>query len=251
MDGILFRSNFIRVLFASAALLLIGACTPAPIETGVNDPIEKQNRSIHGVNRALDQALVRPTANAYGTVVPGPVRTAVGNFSSNLGLPGAVVNGLLQFRIADAGQNLMRFLVNTTFGFGGILDVAGADLPEVATDFGETLHVWGVGEGAYIELPVVGPSTSRHTVGRIVDIAMDPLGFVLEGTERDVALGLGIAARFGDRYRYSDFIDSILYESADSYAQAQQLYLQNRRFQLSRGQAIDYEDPYDELLGLE
>ena len=228
------------------------ACTPAPIPTSIEDPLEEQNRGVHKTNRDLDRIIVRPTANAYGTVLPQPVRTGVSNFASNLNLPGMVLNNLLQFRIEDAGTNAVRFLVNTTFGFGGLLDVATeAGVPQEATDFGETLHVWGVREGEYIELPIIGPSTSRHAFGRVVDTIMNPLNFAIESPERGYVTATGIAARFGDRYRYSDLVDSVLYESEDSYAQARLLYLQNRRFQLSGGEQQEYFDPYEDIYGTE
>ena len=228
------------------------ACTPAPIETGLEDPLESVNREAHELNLAIDRIVLRPTATAYGTVVPAPVRTGVSNFASNLNMPGLVLNNLLQFRIEDAGANTFRFLLNTTFGLGGFLDVASdAGLDARATDFGETLHVWGVPEGQYVEVPAIGPSTERHLVGRIVDTALNPLNFVIQNPERGVATASGVVARFGDRYRLSDFIDSVLYESEDSYAQTRLLYLQNRRFSLSGEDSPEYSDPYEDIYGPE
>ncbi|MEP3347119.1 MAG: VacJ family lipoprotein [Litoreibacter sp.] len=231
-------------------VLVLAGCTAAPIGVGVNDPIEEQNRSTHAINRSLDRAFVGPASQGYGTIIPKPVRKGVSNFASNLNLPGQVLNNILQFRIEDAGHNTFRFLVNTTFGFGGLLDVAtDAGLENRFTDFGETLHVWGAPEGAYLELPLVGPSTERHAAGRVVDLLLNPLNFGTEGALRAAGTGASVAARFGDRYQYSDLVDSVLYESADSYAQAQLLYLQNRRFTLSRGEQADFEDPYEEVFG--
>lgn len=232
--------------------VLLAGCTAAPIGTGVNDPVEAQNRKTHHTNRELDRLLVRPTSNGYGSVLPSPVRTGVSNFASNLNMPGQVLNNLLQFRIENAGHNVFRFLVNTTFGFGGLLDVATeAGLENRTTDFGETLHVWGAPEGAYLELPLVGPSTERHAAGRVVDLLLNPLNFATEGPLRVAGTASSMAARFGDRYQYSDLVDSVLYESADSYTQAQLLYLQNRRFHLSGGEQPDYVDPYEDVYGQE
>ena len=100
-------------------------------------------------------------------------------------------------------------------------------------------------------MPFIGPSTERHAVGRIVDTAINPLNFVIQNPERGVATASGVVARFGDRYRYSDFVDSVLYESEDSYAQARLLYLQNRRFQLSGQEQREYRDPYEDIYGPE
>ncbi len=241
----IFRGSIVAGLIAG-----LTACTPAPIPNEINDPFEEGNRATHETNVDVDRAIVRPTANAYGTVIPEPVRNAVGNVASNLNLPGMVLNNLLQARIDDAGANLFRFLLNSTIGLAGTIDVATeAGLPARTTDFGETLHVWGVHEGNYLELPLVGPSTERHAAGRIVDTITNPLNLVFGGVDRTVLTATGIAARFGDRYRYSDLVDSILYESEDGYAQARLLYLQNRRFQLSDGAEQEFFDPYEDVYG--
>jgi phospholipid-binding lipoprotein MlaA len=166
-----------------------------------------------------------------------------------------VVNGVLQGRPGPALQNTLRFVVNTTIGVGGLFDPARAmGIEGKPTDFGETLHVWGLPEGAYQELPLFGPSTDRDTVGAIVDLAMNPVRLAFPGRAGDAATVASFASTLGDRYRYSDTVDSILYDSADSYAQARLLYLQNRRYELGQtGGTTDgsdavfvdpYEDPY-------
>ncbi len=243
------RSRLLRVL----PLVALMGCATAPAPQGINDPLEQVNRGVHGVNLALDRAIVGPGSNAYGTVVPEPVRRVVGNVAGTLDLPGDIVNDVLQANPEDAGINALRLAANLTMGVFGIFDAATAlGLPQRPTDFGETLHVWGAGEGAYLELPVFGPSTTRDAVGLVVDTVANPVRVLTEGREARAATAAGIFARLGDRYRYSDTVESILYESADSYQQARLLYLQNRRFEL--GQTADgagdddfvdpYEDPY-------
>lgn len=237
---------------------MLAACGPAPQATGINDPLEPMNRGIHGLNKGLDTVLLRPGAQAYG-VVPEPVRQGVSNVADTLDLPGDMANHLLQGRIGPATTNFLRFGVNVVFGLGGLMDVATeAGLPRDSTDFGETLHVWGVGEGPYVELPGFGPSTLRDAVGLAVDLGLNPVNRVAKGKDATAATLAKVLARLRDRGRYSNTVDSILYESADSYAQSRLLYLQNRRFELSRGAAaggegaaaddfIDpYEDPYAE-----
>lgn len=240
----------IRPARALAALVLaasLAGCAAAPPVDGINDPYEAQNRKAHAFNRGIDRIVLRPTSNAYGTIVPGPVRDGVGNFASNLNQPGTFLNHVLQGQGEDAVHTFFRFAINTTFGIGGIFDPAtGMGLPARKTDFGETLHAWGAGEGAYLEVPFVGPTTGRDFTGQIVDILMNPTMLAMEGDEATVAFGARVASRFGDRYRYSDFIDSVLYESADSYAQARLLYLQNRRFQLGQQDEADVYDPYED-----
>lgn len=239
--------RLVKIVAAFAVVSALAACATPDGPEAINDPFEAQNRAIHQVNRGIDRAVLRPGARGYGTAVPGPVRKGVDNFAGNLGLPGMVVNDLLQARVDDALWNASRFLFNTTIGLAGVLDPSTAmGLTERETDFGETLHVWGVGEGVYLELPLLGPSTGRDAVGKAVDMAMNPLNFVLPSDRAGAVAAIGVAAQFGDRYEHSDFIDSVLYDSADSYAQARLLYLQNRRFELSRSQEPDYFDPYED-----
>jgi phospholipid-binding lipoprotein MlaA len=232
------------------------ACT-APVASGINDPYEDQNRTRHEFNRKIDRALLRPAGAGYVETVPAPVQEGVANFADNLGEPSHFVNHVLQGDVEGAVMNTLRFAVNTTVGLGGVVDMAGAlGMPEFETDFGQTLYTWGVGEGAYVELPVLGPSTQRDTAGRVVDLFTNPLTNSLPDPESYYATGTSIAARVGDRGRFSDTVDSVLYDSADSYAQSRLIYLQNRRFELGGDAAYDdpyaessapeYEDPYDD-----
>ncbi len=234
-------------LAMAAAAVLAGCTAPAP-PAEPYDPNEQDNRAIHAFNKSVDQAFVGPAANTYGSILPEPVRAGVSNFAANLDTPGDVVNSVLQGRIGPAAENTLRFAINTTVGLGGLFDPARAlGVNGRPTDFGETLHTWGAGEGAYAELPFLGPSTSRDTAGKLADLALNPLRLVLPTAEANVATAVGAASTLGDRYRFGDTIDSILYESADSYAQARLLYLQNRRFEL--GQTVsedDFFDPYED-----
>jgi len=238
---------FRQQIVALAATGLLGACAAAPAPQVINDPNEADNREIHAFNRAIDSAILKPlTAGQTGE--PGLVGQGIGNFASNLDLPGAVVNNLLQLRIGQAAENTLRFGVNTVLGIGGLFDPATAlGVEGRDSDFGETLHVWGAPEGAYVELPLLGPSTDRDTFGMVVDYALNPLRFVIPKPERSVVTAAGIASTLGDRGRYSETVDSILYDSADSYAQARLLYLQNRRFELGQTSGDDdFEDPYED-----
>jgi phospholipid-binding lipoprotein MlaA len=237
--------------------MLLAGCAARPMSEGIDDPLEPANRSVHQLNVALDKAIVGPGSDVYGKIVPKPLRAAVSNVAGTLDLPSDIVNDVLQANVEDAGINSLRLAANLTFGVFGLFDAATAiGLPQRSTDFGETLHVWGVGEGVFVELPVVGPSTARDTVGLLVDTVANPVRMMAEHPSDANAITLiGIFARLGDRYRYSDTVESILYDSADSYAQARLLYLQNRRFELGQsadpasgaadGAFVDpYEDPY-------
>lgn len=240
-----------------AGVSLLAACGAAPAPEGINDPWEGANRGIHGFNRGVDRILVGPASKGYGSIVPEPVQRVVGNVADTLDLPGDIANNLLQGRIANAGQNTLRLGVNLTMGVLGLFDASTAiGLAGKPTDFGETLHVWGVGEGPYMELPLAGPSTARDTAGMVVDLALNPVRLALPEKEAMAATVMKLFSRLGDRDRYSETVESILYDSADSYAQARLLYLQNRRFQLGQdgggaagaetGGSDDFIDPYED-----
>lgn len=240
-----------RGSFVLIAALGLSACAREPVPQEINDPNEATNRQVHAFNRGVDKALLRPAASAYGSVVPQPLEQGISNFATNLDAPGDVVNDLLQAKPGDAMHNTVRFMINTTIGIGGLFDPATAmGVPGAPTDFGETLHVWGAKEGRYVEVPFLGPSTTRDFTGTLVDVALNPLRLVLEAPETYWMTGAKVASTLGDRSRYSSTFDSILYDSADSYAQARLLYLQNRRFELGQtegGAASDdanFEDPY-------
>jgi len=237
-----------------AGVLLAGcAGSQNQASTGINDPFESQNRTAHSFNLAVDEALFKARPGHPRSVNNLFVRS-VSNVGSNLGLPSMIVNSILQGRPEPAVKNTFRFLINSTIGIGGIFDPAGSSfsLPESSTDFGETLAVWGAGEGAYVELPIFGPSTERDAVGTLVDLTLNPAGNLLAGADAVAASTARVAGKIADRKRFGETVESILYDSADSYAQSRLIYLQNRRYQLSGQENSDvdawdpYEDPYAE-----
>ncbi|RDW13812.1 MlaA family lipoprotein [Paracoccus thiocyanatus] len=244
------RASVLSLAFLAAGLL--SACAPAaPDRGGIHDPYEPVNRRVHAFNRGLDAHIVKPLGGGLsggqdGGGIGGHAVQALGNFGSNLGQPGRVVNHLLQGRPGPAARGTLRFLVNTTVGLAGFLDPAASDfaLPEEDTDFGQTLARWGVGEGAYLELPLVGPSTGRDALGRVVDLAIDPMRGWLNRDQYLIGMGARLASKAGERGRFGDSVDSILHESADSYAQTRLIWLQHRRHEL--GEEGEYIDPYAE-----
>ena len=227
-------------------LLVLSACGQAIAPQGISDPYEKENRSTHAVNLVIDKDVIRPLSVGASKIIPPPVSRGIGNFAGNLDLPGEVVNGVLQFRLGRAAQNTLRFAVNSTVGIGGIFDPATAlGVPERPTDFGETLSVWGVSEGDYIELPVLGPSTQRDALGKVVDMGLDPVRLLIPKDKAWIDTFAKVVSKIDKRGRYTETYDSILYESADGYAQARLLYLENRRHDLGQTTSeSDFEDPY-------
>lgn len=235
--------------FPALCLALFAAgCSVAPPGAEIHDPYEPRNRAIHEFNKDVDRALVRPVAQVAGAA-PVEFTTPVINFSDNVALPGMVLNGLLQGDVDGAATNAFRFALNTTIGVLGLADPASVlGLEEVETDFGETLAVWGVPEGAYLELPLIGPSTERDAAGRIVDALIDPLERFGRPEQVDYGRAAWIAEQVIERGQFGDSVDSVLYESADSYAQSRLLYLQNRRFELGDAAGSDtpgtFVDPF-------
>ena len=260
----------LRLSLGLAAMLAgLTACnTPTePLAPGeVFDPYESVNRDIHSLNRGLDRAIVRPVALGYVAVIPDPVQIAVANFAENLGNPSHAVDYLLQGNFRMAGVAAGRFVINSTIGLLGIVDPATTEfnMPQADTDFGQTLAAWGVPEGAYQELPVFGPSTERATVGLIVALFTNPVSFTLTTPLNNTRFVAEAFRTLGDRGNFSDTVDSVLYESADSYAQSRLIYLQNRRFELNRNNLGDtpttgdpsldpygdvFDDPYSNAAG--
>ncbi len=230
-----------------AVLFSLSACTPPQPGAEFNDPYEANNRAVHEENVAMDRALFGGGKPRKRPLLPLPVADALGNVAGNLGAPGDVLNSVLQLRPEPAVINSVRFLVNTTVGIGGIFDPATAmGIYAEETDFGETLHVWGAPEGAFLVVPFAGPTTERDLAGKVVDAIIDPIGAAVGRPEDYYIRAAKLAGRVADRQKFGDTVDSILYESADSYAQMRLLYLQNRHFELGiEAEVFDpYEDPY-------
>ncbi|MBJ6372328.1 VacJ family lipoprotein [Sedimentitalea sp. CAU 1593] len=244
--------QFLKVLCAPLLLAAVAGCTVPETATRSNetpfDPYEANNRGVHKFNLAVDRAFFRPAAIGYTKLIPDPIEDSFNNFAENLSEPGDAANFLLQGDFRQSGISLGRFLMNSTIGFFGLANPASDfGIPETDTDFGATLAKWGFSEGAYIELPFFGPSTQRDAVGVFVDFFTNPLTFAPQRPLENVGFYAEFVERLSDRGRFSDTVDAILYESADSYAVARILYLQNRRFELEGNSGDSYVDPYGDV----
>lgn len=170
-----------RALLLGLGGLVLAGCagTSTPEALAANDPLEATNRQMLAVNQKLDDILMRRTVKNY-LALPDAIRTGVHNVLRNLALPTIFVNDVLQARPQRAGQTAARFVINSSLGIGGLFDPAtriGA--PYHGEDFGQTLASWGVGEGPYLMLPVLGPSNPRDTVGLLADtLVLDPTNHI-------------------------------------------------------------------------
>lgn len=224
-----------------AALICAAQPEPAGASFAVKDPLQGVNRKVHKFNRALDKFILVPAGKAYGAVVPDGVENAITRFADNLSIPKYVLYRALQAEPRKAGANTLRFAVNSTIGILGFFDPAtGMGIPAAKrTDFGETLYVWGVGEGIYLELPVFGPATGRSAVGLVVGALTNPVSFVLNDRERTLLAGASAGSLLTWRNKASRLLDP-LYNNRDSYRAVQSAYLQNRRHSLDRGRKAGY-----------
>lgn len=217
------------------------ACADLPADGSlIADPYEGLNRRVHELNKAVDRSLVEPAARLYVGVSPDLLRFLISNGAANLDLPVDAVNHLLQGRLELALITAGRFGFNTVFGAAGLLDPATEfGLTRHDTDFGETLHVWGFREGAYIELPLLGPSTERDAVGRVVDIVMSPVTYITGSPEAEILILVRAADVLNQREAASAALGEILYASPDSYTELRTTYVQLRRRQLGGGTPED------------
>lgn len=245
------------LLFSLLALLPACASMPGP-EAGeaerlayeeANDPLEPLNRYFFEVNRFLDEFFLKPIAVIYRDAVPQPVRTGVRNVLHNLSTPKTLINDLAQGETERAGESLGRFTGNTLIGVGGAFDVMAGEndsaggIPYHEEDFGQTLAVWGVDEGPYLVLPLLGPSTVRDAFGRVVDAFVDPINFIVPEKNRlGFALTRAALTVLDLRARTIEALDEIERSSIDYYGSIRSLYRQRRRFEINNGQAPE-DDP--------
>jgi phospholipid-binding lipoprotein MlaA len=221
---------------------LAGCASTAPSGPMENDPFENLNRTTFDFTIKVDKAVFRPTALVYRRVVPQTVRESFRNFLNNLNSPVVFANDVLQGEIDRAGTTALRAGINTTLGIGGLLDIADRwGYVRHSEDFGQTLAVYGIGEGPYLFFPLLGPGNPRDLLGYIIDFAFDPLTYVQWGDEIWVPY-----TRFGIdlldvRERNIETFDEIEMNSLDYYASVRSLYRQTRANEIRNG-AMEIQD---------
>lgn len=259
------RSFSVRYVVLTAALIVLSGCAAKPVApeqaavqssappvyTDSRDPLETINRPLWDFNYdILDAYLLRPATVGYMTVVPKPARKGLVNAANNLAEPASFLNGLLQAKPSRSAVSAGRFLVNSTLGLFGLFDVATKiGLVEQQEDFSQTLAVWGVGDGPYLMLPALGPTTVRGTGGGLVDNLYFPLGLL----NTPLTLTRALIGALDSREQLMS-MESLLEESLDPYAFIKESYYQRQQFKIYDGNPPQQEEPevdediFDDLL---
>jgi len=229
-------------------VLMLAGCAANPStpkeERSPADPWEPLNRQMYGIHTGIDRFTFKPIAKGYRAIIPQSWRTGVTNFSRNLRGPLNIVNNLLQGQGGEALAESGRFLANSTFGILGLVDVA-ADMgigryPE---DFGQTFGKWGIPDGPFVFIPILGPYSLRHAISIPFNLFLDPLWHYDNAPVRD---RLYVLRLIDIRYRFLP-LDNLLDKSGDSYITMRESYMQNRRFLVFDGNIPDEEDFYDDF----
>lgn len=228
--------------------LLIGACasTPGTSPTFSSDPLEPVNRGIYAFNTGLDQVTFKPVAKGYRSAVPGLMRRGIRNLFTNLRAPLTIANQLLQGKGRAALSDTGRLLLNSTVGLGGLLDPATpVGLEQHQEDFGQTLAVWGVPDGPFVMVPLLGPRNLRDAVTIPLNFFARPLTHYENSSVRDKLLSIEVIAARAQLL----FAEGFIKDSIDPYVTIRDAYQQNRRFKVHDGNPPEQDDDlFDEFL---
>jgi len=238
-------------LVSAAATPVVAMAAGETDDGAPRDPLAPFNRALFGFNaKVLDPFIVRPLVRGYRAVTPAVLRQGLRNAVGNLREPATTANALLQGRPTVAAKATGRFLINSTVGVVGLFDVAGkSGITREPADFGQTLGRWGVGEGPYIYVPVIGPTTLRDGVGGLVGNIADPVSQATGGLDTDFAMARSVIRGVEARSEADALLTSVMTDSTDPYATIRGAYLQNRAAAVAaaRGEAADLPD-FDETL---
>lgn len=227
----------IRTLIIVTAFAFLAGCatTSMPANVGENpkDPYERFNRKAFTLNRTVDRIFLRPLAKAYHFITPDFLERGISNALDNLHYPVTMVNLLLQGKFKDFGVSLGRFTLNSTFGLGGLIDVASIEgVPRHNEDFGQTFAVWGWENSNFIMLPLLGPSTLRDGIGQFPEAYTDGVSTIVRELDRYEALVVDL---LDTRVSLFD-LDDDLNAAADPYLLVRDAYLQSREFDINDGE---------------
>ena len=238
------------ILLGLVAGMVGCASIPAGVEPSPHDPWEPFNRSVFEFNEGLDTYLLKPVVAGYRFVLPEFVRDGIYNFFSNYSDIYTALQNLLQGKPDYAFSDLMRVVVNTTFGLGGLIDMATpGGLPKHKEDWGQTFGVWGIPSGPYVVLPFFGPSSVRDTFGTAADLESDYLfSYVKDIGLRNSITGLRVVNARNTYYEAGDLLDGA---AIDKYSFMRDAYIQRREYQINEGREDKeplmpvYENPYE------
>ncbi len=233
--------SFLKIILSfGLSIIVLSGCSYQNILTNdEKDPLEEINRNFYAFNDNLDKILVEPTAVGYDFVTPNAFQTGVNNFFDNFQYPITISNQLLQGNIKLASQDTLRLIINSTIGLAGLFDPAkNMGFTKHDEDFGQTLAVWGVGEGPYLMLPFLGPYSLRDLTGNVVDYIFDPWIYV-DGTNRKIKLKA--IEGLQDRADLST-IEHELDNSYDPYKYIKDSYFQNRSYKINNGLSLEEDE---------
>lgn len=214
-------------LTAVCAVISLGVLGGCATTNDPRDPLEPINRGVYQFNEGVDTMLLKPAAEVYQAVIPPVARTGVSNVFANINDVVVALNNLLQGKISEALSDVGRVLINTTAGLFGLFDVATpVGLEKHDEDFGQTLGYWGVGDGPYLVLPLLGPSNLRDTAGRVVDYNTDPVTYIDPSRDRNAVQGLRLISRRAELLNASRLLSVA---ALDEYEFVRDAYLQRRR----------------------
>lgn len=209
-----------------SALGLALALTGCATSGNPKDPIEGYNRAMFAINDGIDQAVVRPVAVGYDAVLPSPIRKGVTNFFGNIADVFTGVNNILQGKIASGVSDFGRVVVNTTIGILGLFDVASeVGMEKHDEDFGQTFGSWGIPSGAYVVLPLLGPSTVRDTFGKVLDMETNPVANINDVATRNSLLLLSVVDLRASLLPADKLVEAA---ALDKYSYVRDAYLQHR-----------------------
>jgi phospholipid-binding lipoprotein MlaA len=220
--------------------LLLAGCTNTPESIAANDPLEPINRPVFAFNETFDHYVELPIAGFYILWMPKPLSNGLNDFLTNIELPIVFTNDVLQGQARRAGETLGRFTLNTTIGLGGFFDVATKHgLPYHHADMGQTLSMYGVSDGPFLVLPIVGPDPPRDLAGDIFDLAIDPLTYLPTGApflmRAGVAIGVHSASPFQTNARNVVLREELQKSSLDPYVTMRSVYRQIRAQEIVGG----------------
>jgi len=214
-------------------------------QRAATDPWEPLNRRIHNFNTGFDKVTFKPLAKGYEKIFPGFVRKGIGNFSTNLLGPRNIINNFLQGKPGRGVHEFARFLGNTIFGIGGLFDAVGRISDEAYPErFGETFSVWGIPDGPFVVIPILGPATVSDAFGIPLGFLSDPLFHVDDNSTKWIIYGI----RAVDLRQRLFAAEILMEDSFDRYLTIRESYLQNRQFRVYDGDPPEDEDFYDEFL---